>query len=269
MNSHVRRFYRKFVDEDAPIRLYHEVITLHEAPRFTWEELSAKVPHLPKGWFELAYLNKEDRIAFSRDFWLATLPYVPHVHAFFQQFFDRLDDVGVFLTQLRYDSPFECEVVYSLKDGTCFFHGSPPCSNEEIEGINRAFGGMLPEDYRAFLKIHDVFSKHSDTGLVKVKFLKALYQQLIQELQEARQDVICKGKIVDPKDLIPFYESFGQPSYQCFHAGWNPGNQIGNVYYSFLEKVISDYGDQNAWLENLAFPSFLEWMVFYLEGIES
>ncbi|MBS0605687.1 MAG: SMI1/KNR4 family protein [Parachlamydiales bacterium] len=268
MNSHVRRFYRKFIDEDAPIRLYHEVIALHEAPRFSWEEISSKVPSLPKGWHELAYLQKQDRIEFSRDFWLSTVPFEPRFHEFFNQFFSALDDVGVYVTQLRFDSPFESEIVYSLRDGSCFFHGSPPCSDEEIAKLKQDFDGLIPEDFCAFLKIHDGFSKHTDTGLVKTKFLKALYDQLIVELREDRQDIVCKGKIIDPKSLIPFYESFGQPSYQCFFTEWHPGKEVGNVYYSTLEKVISDHTDRNASMENLAFPSFLDWLVFYLESIE-
>jgi len=49
MNGHVNRFYRKFVDEVAPIRLYHEVIPLHDNPKLSWEEVSKKSEELPKG----------------------------------------------------------------------------------------------------------------------------------------------------------------------------------------------------------------------------
>lgn len=269
MNSLVRRFYRKYVDEDVPIRLYHEVITLHEAPRFSWEDISLKVPGLPKGWYELAYLEKKDRIDFTKDFWLATLPFTPLTHEFFDRFFNSLDDVGVYLTQLKFDSVFDCEIVYSLRNGSCFFHGSPPSNEEEISRINEQFNHYLPEDYQSFLKIHDGFSKHTDTGVIKSKFLKGLYDQLNFELLEDRQDIVCKGKLIDPKNLIPFYESFGKPCYQCFLTQWREAKGIGNVYYSTLEKVISDYTDRNALFENLAFPSFLEWLMFYLESIES
>ncbi len=266
MNSHVRRFYRKFVDEEAPIRLYHEVIALHETPSFAFEEVVAKIPALPKGWYELAKLPTADRIEFTRDFWLSRLPYVPHVHRFLQTFFAKLDDVGVYATQLRFDTSFECEIVYSLQDGSCFYHGGPPCSERKLRELNSIFGEILPADYLAFLQIHDGFSKHSDTGVIKTKFLKDLYQQL--QIDLAEDDISCGGQPVNPRQLIPFYESFGQPSYQCFYANWSPADGVGNVYYSLIEKVISDVVSKPAALDNLAFPTFLDWLIFYLEGVE-
>ncbi|MBS0603606.1 MAG: SMI1/KNR4 family protein [Verrucomicrobia bacterium] len=268
MNSHVHRFYRKFADEQAPIRLYHEVIGLHESPRFSWEEMVEKAPSLPKGWYELSRLKPVDRVEFTRDFWLATLPFLPHAHAFIQKFFGQLDDVGVYLTQMRFDSPFECEIVYSLKDGSCFYHGAPPCPDEEIEQLKFEFQNVLPEDFLAFLKIHDGFSKHSDIGIIRTRHLREVRKQLCEELEQTAQEIISSGHPIDPADLIPFYESFGQPSYQCFFAGWTPLSQAGNVYYSSLEKVLSDIRDRNAWQENLAFPTFLDWLIFYLESIE-
>ncbi len=54
MNPHVLRFYRKFADEQAPLRLYQEVIGLNEALHLSWEDLSKKAASLPKGWYELA-----------------------------------------------------------------------------------------------------------------------------------------------------------------------------------------------------------------------
>ena len=268
MNPHVHRFYRKFADEQTPIRLYHEVVSLHEAPRFTWEDISKKAPFLPKGWYELSRLNTADRIEFSRDFWLATLPYIPHVHEFLQMFFNQLDDVGVYLTQLRYDSPFECEIVYSLKDGSCFYHGSPPCTKEGLEQLKFEFNEVLPEDYLSFLRIHDGFSKHTDTGVIKTRFLREVRRQLIDEFGQYLREFASLGRVIDPDDLIPFYESFGQPSYQCFFAAWTPNEQAGNVYFSMIEKTISDISDRNNWQENLAFPTFLDWLIFYLESIE-
>jgi hypothetical protein len=266
MNSHVHRFYRKFADEQAPIRLYHEVISLHEAPRFSWEDLSEKAPSLPKGWYELAHLNTPDRIEFIRDYWLSTLPYLPHAHAFLEKFFNKLDDVGVYLTQLRFDSHFESEIVYSLKDGSCFYHGSPPCSKKEIAKLNVTFEELLPEDFLAFLQIHDGFSKHSDTGIIKTKDLNTLRKQLHDEIKQYHREFTLLKKSIDPIDLIPFYESFGQPSYQCFFALWTPSEQAGNVYCSPAENTLSDIQDRNSWQENLAFPTFLDWLIFYLES---
>lgn len=267
MNSYVHRFYRKFADEQAPIRLYHEVISLHEGPRFSWEDLSKKAPSLPKGWYELARLNAADRIEFIRDYWLSTLPYLPHAHSFLEHFFNKLDDIGVFLTQLHFDSPVESEIVYSLRDGSCFYHGSPPCSEEEIMKLKFEFEEVLPEDFLAFLKVHDGFSKHSDTGIIKSKHLGTVRQLLHDEIKQYHRELTLLGKSIDPVDLIPFYESFGQPSYQCFFALWTPSEQAGNVYCSPAENALSDVRDRNGWQENLAFPTFLDWLIFYLESI--
>jgi len=269
MNGHVNRFYRKFVDEVAPIRLYHEVIPLHDNPKLSWEEVSKKSEELPKGWFELSKLSSQDRVDFTREYWLSVLPYVPHVNRFLQNFFAKLDDVGVYLMQLKVDSPFECEMVYSLRDDTCFFHGAPPCEPDNIEQLRLQFDDALPEDFLAFLKIHDGFSKYTDTGVVKSKNIVPLYRQLQLELVGEDQEIVSRDEAIDPKDLIPFYESFGQPSFQCFYVRWVPGKAAGNVYYSLVEQVISDFHDRNAWLENLAFPTFLDWLIFYMEGIET
>ncbi len=268
MNSHVHRFYRKFADEQAPIRLFHEVIGPHEVPQLSWEEIVGKAPLMPKGWYELSHLKPSDRIEFARDFWLSTLPFLPSGHAFFQKFFSKLDDVGIYLTQLRYDSAFESELVYSLKDGSCFYHGSPPCTEEEISQLKLDFQNLLPEDYLSFLKIHDGFSKHSDVGIIKTRYLKDVGKQLQEEMEQEASDFFSGGNRIDPIDLIPFYESFGSPSYQCFFAGWTPLNEAGNIYYSSSDQVISDIRDPAAWQENLAFPTFLNWLIFYLESVE-
>lgn len=269
MNSHVHRFYRKFADEQAPIRIYHEVICLHETPHLSWEDISKRASSLPKGWYELSQLKLTDRLDFCRDFWLETLPFIPHVHSFLQNFFSKLDDLGVFLTQDKVDSPFECEMVYSLKDDSCFYHGSPPCTEQEIQSLKRGFASLLPDDYLAFLKIHDGFSKHVDTGMIKTKYLQETKRHLIQEWEQPLHEISFKGKVIDPNDLIPFYESFGQSSYQCFFSRWTPYEQTGNVYYSLVEKTISDMSDpKQRWQDHLAFPTFLDWLIFYLESIE-
>lgn len=268
MNSHVLRFYRKFADEQTPIQLYHEVIGLHDAPDLQWEEVLEKAPALPKGWYELSRLQPADRVEFTRDFWLATLPFFPKTHSFLSDFFDALDDIGVYVTQLQSDSPYECEVVYSLKDNSCFYRGTPPCSDDDIEQLALEFDGMLPEDYLSFLKIHDGFSKHSDTGMIRTRDLQAVRQRIREELEKTAHEISTWASHLDPSDLIPFYESFGQSSYQCFLVEWTPLRQVGNVYYSPGEKILSDIRDHKALQENLAFPTFLDWLIFYLESVE-
>jgi len=267
MNSHVRRYYRKYSDEDTPLRLFHDVINLNEYSELSWVELSSKAPTLPRGWFELSRLKISDRIEFTRDYWLSILPFHPVAHKFLHNFFSKLDDVGVFLTQTHFDAPFQSELVYSLKDGSCFFHGYPPCSEEDIALAKHSFEGCLPEDFLLFLRIHNGFSKHLDWGMISAEEMPKKYQELRQSLLEQNLLITCKDKVIDPADLIPFYESFEGESFQCFYLDWYPSQEVGNVFYSKREHCISDYHHEDHLLENLAFPTFLEWLIFYLEGI--
>lgn len=268
MNSHVHKYYRKFVGEETPIPLFHDVVALHDEPTLSWSEISKKVPSMPRGWYELAHLNAQDRIEFVRDFWQATLPFVPHIHTFIRDFFFSLDDIGIYAYQWKGDQEFACEVVYSLKDGSCFYHGGPPCDEKEIGFLNHHFDDDLPQDYLSFLRIHNGFSKHTDTGILKAQDVVYLHKQIEEEVLKQNLTISCRGQIIDPKDLVPFYESFGLRSYQCFFREWYPDLEMGNVYFSPIEKVISDFLDQNALHDTMAFSSFLDWLAFYLEEIE-
>lgn len=259
MNSQVRRYYRKFDDEEIPLRLFYDVISLHETPELSWEGFKERAPDLPRGWYELASLSSADRVNFAKEFWMETLPYVPHIHVFLEKFFAQLDDVGVFLTQVHFDSVYQSEIVYSLRDGSCFFHGCPPAIEDAINALRRKFQESLPEDYLAFLRIHDGFSKHMDVGIIPSKDLSFLSPD--KTLLPPSQTT------VNPRDLILFYESFNEKCYQCFYEGWTPNGEIGNVCYSGLEGGISDTRNKEKWGDQLAFPTFLDWLIFYLEGV--
>lgn len=78
----------------------------------------------------------------------------------------------------------------------------------------------------------------------------------------------AEGSEVNPKHLIPFYESFGFPCYQCFWADWYPDQEMGNIYYSGLTHTISANRDETVGTENMSFPTFLDWLMFYLETIK-
>ena len=41
---------------------------------------------------------------------------------------------------------------------------------------------------------------------------------------------------------------------------------MGNVYLSGIDYTLSDVSDKKAWAENLAFPTFSEWLAYYLRG---
>jgi len=261
----------KFFSEGDSQKHFHQVIALHESPELEWSALSRQMPLLPRGWFELSRLGMEDRIEFTQEYWLSQLPLATsenvHLEKGLREFFENLDEIGIYALQSKKDGSFEMHMVYSQKDATGFFQGSPPATEEAIVSLAKRFGQIsFPPDYLAFLRIHDGFSKYTDTGLIKSRDMAQVYQKLQHLLVE---EVLVKpdGQLIDPENLIPFYESFGLHCYQCFYTDWYPNDEMGNVYFSEQDRSVSNYHDNQMLEENLAFSSFLEWLVFYLEDI--
>ncbi len=124
MNTLVRRYFY----EDAN---FEEVVILSEAPEKKWSDVEKLVPHCPKGWFALSRVPSEDRIEFSRSFWLKRLPFHPKAHAVISEFFDSLDDIGVVISKKK--ESWVPQLVYSFMDNSCFFRGLPPASDTDIE----------------------------------------------------------------------------------------------------------------------------------------
>jgi hypothetical protein len=58
------------------------------------------------------------------------------------------------------------------------------------------------------------------------------------------------------------------PFYQCFWAEWYPEQEMGNVYYSGESKTISDVFGSFSSSETMAFTTFTDWLMFYLERID-
>lgn len=277
MNDNVHEYYKEFTDGFTPSGHFHKVLSLHESPEMEWEKISDLAPSLPRGWYELSRLPSEDRIEFVRDYWLSKLPYIPHVHESLTKFFLTLDNIGIYVTQKTYEDSFNAQLVYSLKENQGFYHGYPPLQEKKILDLERKFEALvlplnylLPEDYLAFLEIHDGFSKYTDTGLIKSEELEGYYlnfQKFLEKDGILEEMVGKKEKEVNPRSLIPFYESFGLHSYQCFWGEWYPEQEMGNVYYSGIENNLSDIENKEEWLDNMAFPTFLDWIVFYLESV--
>lgn len=265
--DHIKEFYCQSSDE-CPHGNFHSIIALHETD-VSWKVISARVPQLPRGWYELAQLNLKDRIEFTRDFWLAKLPYRPHLTEFIERFFGSLADVGIYITQKKFDDPYDVQLVYGLKDNRGFYHGSPPITDEQRRRLTESFSSyILPEDYLAFLSIHDGFSKATDsTGIIKSANVPESYRLLQQLIQSHDPMMTSQGNLVDPSTLIPFYESFGMPFFQCFWAEWYPEGEMGNVYYSLEAKAISEVFKDGPTADNMAFATFVDWLVFYLERI--
>lgn len=269
MDHHLKDFYREFSDE-APRGHFHSVIALNEHPDLNWSMIQDKVPNLCRGWFELAHLTAKDRIEFSREFWLSKLPYRQGLDEFIHRFFLSLDDIGVFLTQKKFEDPYEAHLVYSIKEDGGFFRGACPATEKKLNELQKTFSDtILPNDYLAFLQIHNGFCKATDcTGIISVEHVPEIYSTIQNFILQHEPIATSRNTVVNPKTLIPFYESFGMPFYQCFWAEWYPDQEMGNVYYSAESKTISDVYSGMSSSEMMAFPTFTDWLMFYLERVE-
>lgn len=268
MDHHIEEFYRKFSDE-TPSGNFHEVYALHDSSELFWEEVVEKVPRLPRGWFELAKLNVKDRVEFMRDFWLSKFPSLPELSRFLMVFFESVDEIGVFISQKKWDDPFEAQVVYSIRNSNGFFRGAPPASEKSLLQLQKQFPEYrLPQDYLAFLQIHDGFWKSTDcTGLTRSAALYDEYLKFQVLLATKLPLMTSKGSLVNPQSLIPFYESFGRRSYQCFWGEWYSEQEMGNIYYSVEQETIAHVPNRIPSPEVLAFPTFVDWLIFYLESV--
>jgi hypothetical protein len=267
MDIHALEYFQQYSGKSEKGH-FHHVISLQNHPNKSWSDLSKMAPTLSRGWFELSHLPTVDRIEFTREFWLSKLPYHPKLSQGLSQFFSSLDDIGVFLTQKTYDDTFQPHLVYSLAHNGGFFQGHVPANEEKINVLKKAFPSTLfPNDYLAFLQIHNGFCKCFDTGLMAVEQMANSYQQF-QKMLDAKEPVITtQGRIVNIKSLMPFYESFGMPFFQCFWEEWYTGQEMGNVYYSGEANTISDYAGVVDGSETMAFETFTDWLLFYLEKV--
>lgn len=271
MDEHVRDFFCEYSGNSGRGNFY-KVIALHDAADVDWETISRVAPSLPKGWFELCQLPKKTRIQFSLDFWISKIPYHPFIDQALSSFFGNLDDIGVFLTKKRIDEPYKAQMVYSLTNNRGFYRGEACASDEDISRLQKLFPEyILPEDYLAFLQIHNGFCKTTDfTGITSTFEMRERLSDFHVLLESLGVLTTMSGRVVNPNALIPFYESFGMPYYQCFWGEWHPEQEMGNVYYSAADNTISDpLENDTASSEQMAFPTFTDWLIFYLEQIEA
>lgn len=261
MNSLIREFFGK--SKENPFK---EVLFLSEEEGVKWEEVLKMAPDLPKAWFELSRISAKDRVDFTRDFWLDRIPYHPNAHPEIFEFFEELDDIAVVITRGK-DEMRSCELVYSLQDNSCFFRGRPPCKDEDINELRNEINVSLPLDFLSFARIHNGFGKLSEMGMIEVQDIAHSRRRVMDLLMQTEKRVKSGNMDVDPGALIPFYESLGLSSFQCFFTDWYPGSEMGNVYLSGIDYTVSDVSDKKAWMENLAFPTFSEWLTHYLQGM--
>jgi hypothetical protein len=265
MNSLIRQFFN--IEENKGDVHFREVYFLNEHSNWDWENARKKAPLLSKPWFELSRISPSDRIEFVSALWLDRLPYHPKSYPALVNFFQRLDDIGIVLHRQSEEELFTVEMLYSLADNSSFFRGLPPCRDEEFNLLKAQIPYDLPRDFQDFCHIHHGFGKLSELGMLTIDEIVEERRHVIHSILEANSILRSGGNLIDPHLLIPFYESFGLASYQCFYADWYPASEMGNIYLSGIDYTVSDISDGKAWTENLAFPTFVEWLVYYLEGM--
>lgn len=261
MNSQIREFFRAAGTQEPH---FQEVRFLQEEPNAKWEEVSDW--GLPRGWFELSRISPQDRVEFTYDFWMGILPYHPIATETIRDFFKQLDDIGVVVCRQTKEEPWRAELVYSLRDNSSFFRGLPPAHDEEMSAAWRQLGQELPRDFQAFARLHNGFGKQSELGLLPLEDLSEARRRLIDLIVRQDKPLRSGESIIDPHYLYPFYEEYGGGC-QCFSAEWYPSSEMGNVYFSGIDYIVSDTSDQGAWAEQLAYPSFLEWLSGFISGM--
>lgn len=262
MNSQMQQFFTSNKDG-----IFKEVLILSEEKDLSFEAVSKKAFDLPRGWYELSRVSPKDRVDFTRDFWLDRIPYHPRAHPIIFEFFERLDDVAVVLTRKMKDEPMDSELVYSLADNSSFFRGKPPCTEVDIQEVGTEINVNLPRDYLSFLRIHNGFGKLSEMGVLEIQELADTKRRVIELALQSEKRVKSGATDVDPGSLIPFFEALGLSSFQCFYSDWYPGSEMGNVYFSGIDYTVSDVSNKQSWAEELAFPTFSEWLAQYLQGM--
>ncbi|MBI3508784.1 MAG: SMI1/KNR4 family protein [Chlamydiia bacterium] len=255
MNELARQFFKDF----------KQFRILNDEKELNWNSLSST--DLPRSWFELSRLSASDRISFVRDTWLNQLPFDPVIHEKLASFFSVLEEISIVLGQEKEGQPLSAEMVYSLAENRSFFRGLPPVDSDETFSSQEELGVSLPRDYFLFLQIHNGFGKLSSLGLFPCENIADMKRIVLEMLLENREPLRSGLQRVDPDSLIPFYEEEGLLAFQCFFTDWYPGNEMGNIYLSGIDYKISDTSDWKSWRENLAFPTFLEWLSEYLQGM--
>jgi len=267
IEEHIKQYFSQVSDKQEGGNFY-KVIVLHDSPDISWEDISKTVPTLPRGWYELSRLITPDRVEFTRDYWISKLPFHPESLESITDFFGRVEDIGIVVAQKDPGSPYAVHMIYALKNGSGFFHGCVPMNEEEKIQLQERFSDViLPEDYLAFMEVHNGFSKSTDSGVVSTRILPSVLERFQALIEGERPLTTTLDKPVNPNSLIPFYESFGLPFFQCFWKDWYPKNEMGNVYYSGSTNTIHDPNAKSS-DEILVFPTFLDWLFFYLESIE-
>ncbi len=235
-----------------------KAVYLSEAPNLTWEEAQKGFPCLTKGWYELCHLSSIVRLEFLRDYWVNALPYSPQLYAFVDRFFAKVEEIGMVAAKGK------IFLTYSMKANKSFFLGEPPLMDQEIKGAVRILDISLPQDFLQFFRVHNGFFKGGDTGIFSIGVLV----KEAERFKSLNQSLMIGNQLISSSALLPFYRPFGLDVYQCFYQDWHPDGGVGNVLCSLSEGTISDYRTKDKGREHLAFHSFIEWLMFYMEDVD-
>jgi hypothetical protein len=258
MNTLVTQYFREGPN-------FEKVIFLNEASNLGWNDIVKMIPDFSRGWFELSRISVENRIHFTYDFWLDRLPFHVNVYPALDSFFGKLGDVGVVLVYAQ--EMWSSELIYSFHDNSSFFRGLPGASLPDLEEMKVGFGFSWPRDYLSFMKMHNGFGHLSEMGLLKLEDLARAKRDLTHLVLKSDRIIKSGAVSIDPGALYPFYEVYGLSSFQCFYRDWYPTSEMGNIYFSGMDYKVSDTQQEKYWSDQLAFPTFLEWLVYYLEGM--
>ncbi|MCB1109902.1 MAG: hypothetical protein KDK64_02890 [Chlamydiia bacterium] len=232
-----------------------EATFLSKVPKLSWEKAQKTFPRLPKGWFELSRLDSGVRQEFLRDYWINALTYSPQLYAFVDRFFATVEETEIVVSK---GGVF---LVYGLKKGRTFFLGGPPLTDQEVGAMVNQVDFPVPQDFKQFFRIHNGFFKKGDTGI----FSSGVLVEEGQRFRDLNQGLKMGNQTLTTGSLLPFYRSFGLDVYQCFYQDWYPDGGVGNVLCSLSEGRISDYRIKDRGRDDLAFPTFIEWLMFYME----
>lgn len=264
MNSQIREFFRIDGSQDPHFK---DVRFLSEEKGLRWDDVEPL--GLTRAWYELSRISPEDRVEFSKELWLQGFSYHPSATSAIESFFDQLDDIAVVLSRQSKEEPWTAELVYSLADNSSFFRGMLPAEAEDIDWVKEQIEDELPRDYWAFFRIHNGFGRLTELGLIPVEELKEAKERLENGVIQSERPLRWASSWIDPTSLYPFFEEFGTSSFQCFNAEWYPGNEMGNVYFSGIDYTLSDISDRKTWADQLAYPTFLQWLAAFLEGMNT
>ncbi len=228
----------------------------------SWNDVSQIAPRLPRGWFELMGLAKQDRLDFFLEYWSSILAFENKEFPGICRFFSLLETLEVYLCRTA-QGPFDVKMLYIFQEERCCFQGEPPLMDLD----ERSFPLLRDDHYRRFFSVHNGFSKLEDEGILS-------YRSLAKVQQKLRQQLVKLGYIYPENDccslgLFPFYGYEEPLTYQCFLLDPEICGNFSSPSIIIGEQERDCFGIENLEVLQLKtgfFPSFLSWLEAYLHS---